>query len=67
MSTPSCLARAIYSTIRTIPSAMNGRATDSDLAAIALELQRASKELYAQLDNRRHRRWTAAAHGRGAS
>jgi hypothetical protein len=61
MNAPSSLARAIYSTIRTIPKAMNDGGSDSDLAVIALELQRASKTLYAELDNRRHRRWTHAA------
>jgi hypothetical protein len=63
----SALTRAVCGTIQAIPQA-TAAWTDSDLAVIALELERARKALYLELDNRRHRRWTAAAaRSRGAS
>jgi hypothetical protein len=57
--------RAVYGTIQAIPRALTAAWTDSDLGVIAIELERACKALYVELGNRRHRRWTAAAHSRG--
>ena len=58
------LGRAVLGTIRNIPKAVSECATDSDIATLCVELGRVRKELYAELDNRRHRRWTAHI-GRG--
>jgi hypothetical protein len=63
----SALTRAVCGTIQAIPCAITAAWSDSNLAVIALELERARKALYTELDNRRHRRWTAAARSRGAS
>jgi hypothetical protein len=64
----NALPRAVCGTIRAIPQAVTAAAwTDSDLAVIALELERARKALYLELDKRHHRKWTAAARRRGAS
>jgi hypothetical protein len=55
----NALTRAVCGPIQAIPQAVTAAWTDSDLAVIALELERARKALYAELDNRRHRQWTA--------
>jgi hypothetical protein len=58
------LPRAVLGTIRNIPKAISECATDSDIAVLCVELGRVRKELYAELNNRCHRRWTAHI-GRG--
>jgi hypothetical protein len=51
--------RAVLGTIRNIPKAVTERASDADIAILCVELGRVHKELYAELESRRHRRWTA--------
>ena len=51
--------RAVLGTIRSIPKALSECATDSDIAILCVELGRVRKTLYAELENRRHRRWTS--------
>ena len=63
----NALTRSVCGTIQAVPQAVTSAWTDSDLAVIALELEQARKALYLELDNRRHRRWTAAARRRTAS
>jgi hypothetical protein len=61
------ITRVICGTIQAIPRGVTAAWSDSDLAVVALELERARKALYIELDNRRHRRWTAAVRSRGVS
>jgi hypothetical protein len=61
----SALIRAVCGTVQAIPRVVTSAWSDRDLAVLALELERARKALYLELDDRRHQRWTACLVQRG--